>query len=821
MRRKDRPPSAASGSEHPATSFAQESALLDTLLANAPVGVALLDTEFRYQMINEVLAESHGIAVAEHLGRTVAEVAPLLWTTVRPLLERVRDGATVINQEVTGDEVNPSRSRRHWLASYYPVRVGGMITGIGCIINEVTEAKEAERALRLRTNLYAMLSRTNRAVSRAADRQELFREVCEVAVHIGGFSFAWVGVPGESLVEMVACAGSGEDYLAGLEISLDPHDPRSSGPTAQAFLTGTYFVVNDLFATPSTEPWHTLAAHAGFASSAAFPIHEDGVVVASLSLYSTEVNYFSSEIVATLSEITPTLSFALDHFSEERRRREDEAQLRMHDRAINAISQGIVIADAADDNRVVYASPSFLRLTGYEHEDIIGHNCRVLQGPDTDPAAVAELRHAIANRENCSVEILNYRKDGEAFWNRVSISPVRDDAGVVTHFVGVQTDITARRELERQLSQSQKLEAIGTLAGGIAHDFNNMLLVIRGYSSLLAKRIDDAELQELARRIDVAVQRAADFTRRLLTFSHARVARPEPHDLNAILRETLTLLERIIGEDIELTTELAEHLPQIVVDRGQIEQALLNLVANARDAMPQGGHLDVRTSLVTLDEGSRAGTRPGPYVLIEVADTGVGMDEHTQEHVFEPFFTTKERGTGLGLSTIYGIVRQSGGHVTFSSDPGRGTSFQLYFPVSDAARVLAPRRDAVVASLEGHETILLVEDVDEARLLVARFLEGLGYTVLAATNGRTALAEVAEWRGPIDLLLTDIVMPQMNGRDLARQLLADRPELKVVFTSGFPSHDVTHEASFEGRSTFVEKPYLLDDVARAVRELLL
>ena len=807
------------------TPLLQQSAFLAALLANAPVGISMLDTRFRYLMINEILAESHGIAVAEHLGKTVEEVSPGLWERIEPLLRTVLEGHTIVNREVTLDDGDPQRAGRLWLASYYPLRVDGAVTGIGCIIIEITERREIERDLRLRTNLYAMLSRANRAVSRADNATDLFREVCEIAVEVGGFSFAWVGVPRGPTLELAASAGIDNGYLSELVISLDPNDERSQGPTGQAYLTGNYFVVNDLLATSMTAPWHELADRSGFASSASFPIREEGVVAAVLSVYSREVGFFSSEIVATMSEIMPALSFALDFYNEEKIRREDEERLRLHDRALNAISQGVVITGTGADHEIVYASPSFLRLTGYALTEVVGRNCRFLQGADTDAAAVATMHESIDAGEECTVEILNYRKDGSAFWNRVTVCPVRDAAGRVSHFVGVQTDITAERGFERQLLQAQKLEAIGALAGGIAHDFNNMLLVIRGYSALLAGRVDDEEVRELATRIDTAVQRAAEFTRRLLTFGHAQVTRPESEDVNTVVRETMTLLERIIGHDIALSVDLNDALPPIMIDRAQMEQALLNLVANARDAMPGGGTLVVTTSLADLGEGYsavHAGVRPGPYVLLEVTDDGEGMDDFTQTHVFEPFFTTKEQGTGLGLSTVYGFVRQSGGHVAFHSERGRGTTFKLYFPVNADPRPRPrPRpKDVSVTTLEGDETILLVEDVEEARNLVARYLEGLGYTVISAANGSSALDAVQARSGPIDILLTDIVMPQLNGHALAERLVRLHPEVRIVFTSGFPSSEVIDVDDFAGRSVFIEKPYLLEDVARAVRGLL-
>lgn len=788
------------------------------------MGVAYIDPTLRYLFVNEALAQMHGVAASNHPGKEVREVVPRLWSTLEPILRSVLNGQTMLDTSLYLADSDEAKTKHHWLASFYPIRVSGEIIGIGSIVNDVTRIKQTEEALRLCTGIYQVLSRTTLAVSKAASVEALYRDVCDVAVKVGKFAYAWIGVADGTTIVKVASAGIDNGIMSEFSLSNDPDDPRSKGPTGRAFITGSYQVLNDFTDGSMPASWLDLAERAGFASSASFPIREGDHVSAALCVFSREKNHFSEELVATLSDITPVLSYALEHVAEEEARHRDEEALRLRDRVIRSISQGIVVTDAlTDDHHVVYASPSFQALTGYSIEESVGRNWRLLEGTESDPLTSSEFNSALEHGESHSAEILYYRKDGTTFWDNLSISPVMDELGAVTNFVMIHTDVSDRRELQSQLFRAQKMDVLGKLAGGIAHDFNNMLLVIRGYSAILAKQIPDEDLRELALRIDVAVQRAADFTRRLLAFSRQQIAMPELSDLSELLHESLHFIERVIGDDIKLITDFDPALPKVTVDRGQIEQAVLNLATNARDAMPNGGTLNVSTSMVELGQGYVAvhpDVIPGPYVMVQLSDTGVGMDEMVQNQVFEPFFTTKKDATGLGLATVYGIVHQNGGHLWFFSEVGVGTTFKLYFPMisSNVENVTAP--SAAISSLEGAETILLVEDIDEARTLLANALETYGYRVLQSSNGREALSVFEAKDESIDLLLTDIIMPLMDGQELAHELLARSPLLKILFTSGYPSSHLAESAEFAGRSAFVEKPYHSEDVALVVRKLL-
>jgi len=511
-------------------------------------------------------------------------------------------------------------------------------------------------------------------------------------------------------------------------------------------------------------------------------------------------------------------------------RKQTERELAMRDRAIAAVSQGIVITDALRaDQPITYASPGFTRITGYEAAEVIGRNCRFLQGPGTDPASVATLSEAVRLERACTVELLNVRKDGSTFWNSIALSPVKDAKNRVTNFVGVQTDVTARRTLESQFLQAQKMEAVGRLAGGVAHDFNNLLSVILSYADLIAAELKPEEpLSADVAEIRQAALRAAELTRQLLAFSRQQVLQPRVLSLTPILAGMEKLLARLLGADIEVTILPGAVLGNVNADPGQIEQIVMNLAVNARDAMPDGGKLTIETANVDLDGPYAAvhhGVAAGPYVLLAVSDTGMGMDKPTLARIFEPFFTTKEKGkgTGLGLATVFGIVRQSGGHIFVYSEVGRGSTFKIYLPrVGGAAAEARPSVSvgAEPASTHRSGTILLVEDEEQVRTIARNILRRQGYVVLDAANGGEALLICEQHPGNIDLLLTDVVLPRMSGRQLAERLAPVRTAMRVLYMSGYTDDAILQHGIIDSGVAFLQKPFTPSTLTQKVREVL-
>ncbi len=496
------------------------------------------------------------------------------------------------------------------------------------------------------------------------------------------------------------------------------------------------------------------------------------------------------------------------------------------------IEEGYFEVDLA--GRSTFLNDSMCKIHGYPREELLGTDNRWFVDKENAKRAFEAFNQIYRTGEPGRVfdyEIM--RKDGTKRQVDVFGSLRKDPSGNPIGFRGIVRDMTERKrvekekaELQEQLRQSQKMEAIGRLAGGIAHDFNNLLTVIKGYSQLsLIELKEDTPLKGNIEHIHTATDRAADLVRQLLAFSRRQILEMKVWDLNAILTNLKNMLRRLIGEDIELTTILAEDLGRVKTDLGWIEQAIMNLVVNARDAMPSGGKLTIETANVVLDEAyvsRRVGVKPGPFVMFSVSDTGVGMTPEVRERLFEPFFSTKEKdkGTGLGLSTVYGIVKQSGGNIWVYSEPGKGTTFKIYLPRVDEPLEQLREKASADRLLRGSETILLVEDEEDVRRLAHLILGRQGYEVLAARDGDEALLICGQHKDPIHLLLTDVVMPRMSGHELAKRLESSHPEAKVLYMSGYTDNAIVLHGVLAEGVNYIQKPFTVDALTKKVREVL-
>ncbi len=512
--------------------------------------------------------------------------------------------------------------------------------------------------------------------------------------------------------------------------------------------------------------------------------------------------------------------------------RHTEQQIRLLAAAVNSTDEGVVITDAQLEPpgpHIIFVNEGFCQMTGYKFQDVIGKNPRQFQGEQTSRHTLNKLKTSLNDGKTFRDEITNYRADGTPYEVVIIVCPIFDHNNSITHYVSIQHDVTHTRRLERQFQQAQKMEAMGRLAGSVAHDFNNMLTVIQGYTSVLLDTLTPSNrFREDIAQIDHAAEQAAEITRQLLLFSRKKVGKLTQIDLNQRINNLTKMILRLIGDEIELVLRLTADLEPIRGDATQIEQVLVNLILNARDAMPNGGQVTVRTENLSLSQdyvSSSGVVKAGNYVKLTVSDTGYGIDTQTLSQIFEPFFTTKAsgKGTGLGLSTVYAVIQRFGGVIHVWSKVRVGTRFEIYLPTLQAASADEPPLPADKPKWEevdrGSETILLVEDERLVRELTQRVLRRKGYTVITAQNPQEAL-QISQ-KEAADLLLTDMLMPGgLTGYDLACSLQATHPRIKIVYMSGYIGDAVQQNKVLESGDAFIQKPFTPDTLVRQLRAVL-
>jgi PAS domain S-box-containing protein len=611
-------------------------------------------------------------------------------------------------------------------------------------------------------------------------------------------------------------------------------DGAQIGPTVGSCGTAAYLkrqiIVSDIAIDPLWIDYRRLALPHGLRACWSTPIASaDGKVLGTFAVYYREPRSPEAHHLQMISQATHLAVLAIER---DRARRELIAAEARYKSLVERLPAITYVAELGPHGQWHYVSPQIESILGFTPEEWLSQPSQWLDHihPLDRPIALEAESLFEASRKLFFAEYRMFGKDGRMLWFRDEAVLLEQSADREPLMQGVLYDITDHKNLEEQLRHSQKMEAVGQLAGGIAHDFNNLLMLIQAHNSRLRERIPsgDAEAQQDAQQIEHAVIRAASLTRQLLAFSRKQVLRPTVLDLNIILTDVAKMLERLISKDIEMVISSGDSLGKIKADAVQMEQIILNLAVNARDALPEGGKLTLATQNVEIGNAkdrTRSTIPPGQYVMLSVTDTGVGMASSTQSHIFEPFFTTKEpgKGTGLGLSTVYGVVQQSGGWIWVDSALGLGTRFEIYFPRVDeipSAAIVAPTPRQAAEPTACTETILLAEDQEGIRDMASEFLRRTGYQVLLAGDGCEALEIATNHAGPIQLLITDMSMPNMGGKELSVKLAALRPQMKVLFMSGHPDHaSPGNHAAPEG-AVVLQKPFALGDLAQKVRMLL-
>jgi PAS domain S-box-containing protein len=708
----------------------------------------------------------------------------------------------------------------------------GKNLGISAIIRDITERKAHEVEIERLNRLYAALSQVNQAIVRVHSRDELFSEVCRVLVEFGGFKLVWLGWHDTAThkVTVVAKAGDETGYLNEICVFADDR-PEGCGPTGTAIKEGKSSIFNDFLNDPHALPWREAATRTSWRAAAAFPIRLADEVCGALTVYVLETNFFGDREVALLEEVAMDVSFGLDNLEREAQRQRAEAAVRESALQLEtAVRAGNVWLWNLDlHTNTVFFSSEWKHHLGYEDHEISDDftEWQNLVHPDDLESSIQNVRAFIEKPwPDYHVEFRLRHKDGSYRWILAQASLINDDQGKPVRMLGSNVDITEQRKLEDQLRQAQKMEAVGQLAGGISHDFNNILSAIVGYGHVcLMKMAGGDPLRPNIEQILEAADRAAYLTKDLLLFSRHQVSDRKAVDLNEIVRTMEKFLKRVIREDIAYEMTLHKGTTPVLADVHQLEQVLMNLATNARDAMPQGGTFTIATEQIMI--GYEFITvhgygNPGMYALLTVADTGTGMDEQTRRRIFEPFFTTKElgKGTGLGMAVVYGIIKQHGGYINVYSEPGRGATFRIYLPLIASGIIEEKKTKVVETPQRGTETILLAEDDKSLRNITKSLLEDFGYTVIAAADGEEAMKKYTENEGKIQLLLFDLIMPKKTGKEAYDEIKNITPHIKVIFSSGYAPDIIRQKGILHDNMPIVYKPISPIDLLNKVRSVL-
>ncbi|OEU65700.1 MAG: hypothetical protein BBJ57_13040 [Desulfobacterales bacterium PC51MH44] len=694
------------------------------------------------------------------------------------------------------------------------------------ILDSTTRLQQAKENIEKLNSLLYAIRNINQLIIREKDRKRLLQGACDSLIDARALYSAWITLLDESGASVTfAQAGFDEDFLL-IKKMLHQGELPACGQIA---LRQPDVVVTENPASTCTNC--PLKERYGDRVGIAVRLEHGGNVYGLLAATVPKHLTLEKQELSLFKEIAGDIAFALHTIELEEKHKQADATLlkeRNFSQSIIDTARAIILV-LNPDGTIAEFNPYMEELSGYSIEEVRGKDWFETFHPERDRPKTVELFNKAISDINTKGNINPIvSRDGKEVTIEWFDRTLKDKNGNITGLLAIGQNITERKSIEEQLRQSRKMEAVGTLAGGVAHDFNNLLTVIIGNAELaLMDVIKDESLRKEIEEIKKAGGKAASLTRQLLAFSRKQVIKPEVIDLNEGINETKNMLKRTIGEDIEFLTVLKPELWKVHTDSGQIDQIIMNMVVNARDAMPQGGKLTIETANADIDrnyfrEHGIKGEKPGHYVMLAVSDTGKGMDKETREHIFEPFFTTKEvgKGTGLGLSTVYGIVKQSNGFVWVYSEPGLGSTFKVYLPKVKGDAKPEEKEQSPVDDPGGSETVLIVEDDYGLRKFAQEVLQSYGYRILVAENGENALRVSKEYESPIHLLLTDVVMPKMSGKEVAERLQPLNPRMKVIYMSGYTDNAIVRHGVLEPGINFLEKPFTPEGLARKVRKAI-
>jgi PAS domain S-box-containing protein len=713
---------------------------------------------------------------------------------------------------------------RHFAVSVFSPCQGQFAT----VFSDITKRKDAERQICILNQVYSLLSHVNEAIVRISDRDTLFRETCRIAVEQGQFSFACIGLlekPGE-LIRPVAMFGE-KPELETLNASAEAAFCEG-GPASLTAREGRGFMIPDITQDERMAAWREAALARGYRSMIALPLKSGvGKVIGVFMACAAVPNFFSALVTESLIEVAAGLSFAMELFERNGEREIERQQLRLQHSALEAAANAIVITDR--DGQIEWVNEAFTRLTGYSREETIGRNPRILKSGAHEPEFYQRMWQTVLAGKVWQGTMINKRKDGSHYDEEMIVTPVRDRAGEITHFIAIKQDITERKKLEHQFLRAQRTQSIGLLAGGVAHDLNNVLAPVLMALPLLRNNLPTSQRDHILDTLEQSVRRGANIIQQVLTFARGVEVQRVLVQPRHLLREVAKIAEETFPRDIRVHFTAPANLWPLQGDPTQIHQVLLNLSVNARDAMPEGGRLTFAARNAELDHPLQFmdfEIPPGRYVSLSVSDTGTGIAPEVLDHIFEPFFTTKSagKGTGLGLSTVLGIVKSHSGLVQVESRARVGSTFTVFLPASlPQSMPAAPATRSLMPQGQG-ETILVVDDETGILQVTKSILEANGYQVMTARNGAQAIGQFAQPNQPIKAMVTDIMMPHMDGLALTRSLRKTQPDLPIVASTGLMNppgeEDRAGQLRELGVQHFLHKPFQAEDLLTVLQKVL-